>query len=70
MQIVRFLSFVLIAFTFFSCNNDNPEEVGDNANPAINFSYLRFVSSCGTNVLDSLKVLRRMGPRRKKLKIV
>ncbi len=68
MQIVRFLSFVLIAFTFLSCDNDNPEEVGDNANPAINSSYLRFVSSCGTNVLDSLKVFEKDGPTSQEIK--
>ncbi|MBR5728876.1 MAG: hypothetical protein IKX61_01525 [Prevotella sp.] len=34
------------------------EEVGgDNATPAIGTSYVRFVSSAGTNMLDSLKVI-------------
>jgi hypothetical protein len=56
----------LLVFTMSSCSNS--EEQGDNANPAINFSYLRFVSSCGTNVLDSLKVFEKDGPTSQEIK--
>jgi len=51
----RFLFVLLMVSSFMACDDDKLI-TGDNE-PLYNHTYLRFVSSTGTNVLDSLSIM-------------
>jgi hypothetical protein len=52
----KILFILVIAFSLFSCSGKG-NEGGDGIYPFENKTYLRFVSSAGTNVMDSLGIL-------------
>ena len=51
----KILCAVVILFSLFACDDNNEAAM----TPIPNWTYIRFVSSAGTNVLDSLNIIER-----------
>lgn len=57
MQISRFFSVMLVMASFIACSDNGSND--DNITMCPSSTYLRFVSPSGTNILDSLGVIKR-----------